>query len=397
METKSSLNEKRNQTFKQMQDLMTSRGGILSAEDQATFDKMFGVTEEYRIAAENLKKLEAIDNMAEAIEERVADQPKDKPTYERSFVNWFKGQLTPEERSLLQTGQVQYRGTDTQIAGTDGLGGYFVPETWANEIYKIMSTWGGVLRVCDIIDTAQGGTMNFPTTNDTVKAAVVAEGTSNTVSDSTLTNITLGDFMYGTGIMKASIKLLRDSKYDVARWIRETLGERMGKGTNYDFTVGAGTTLPYGVATQSVQGATHSAITRAKLVELKFSVASPYRERGVWMMNSTSLGQIAALALGSGDDRPLYQVSAIAGEPDRIEGQQVIINEDMVSVDSGGADRKCVLFGDFKQYKVRRIGGFEIFPFNELYMASLEKGWLGFAAFDGKLFNTSAVKHLLTT
>lgn len=398
MVTKSSLTEKRNNIFKQMQDLnRRSVDGILSAEDQATFDKMFGETEQLRVAIENLNKMSEIDAMADTIEERVAAQPKEKPTYERSFVNWLKGTVQPEERAILQSGQVQYRGTDTQVVGTPGLGGYLVPEEWSNEIYKIMAAYGGILEVADIIPTDSGVTFNFPTTNDTVEAAIVTETTAHTVSDSTLTNNTLGSFMFSTGIMKASIQLLRDSKYNVAEWIRYTLGERMGKGTNTKFTTGAGTTEPFGVVTQSVLGATHSAISRAKLVELKYAVTSPYRKNAVWMMNSTSMGQIVALAIGSGDDRPLYVPSARDGEPDRIEGQRVIINEAMDSVDAGGADKYPVLYGDFKHFKVRRVGNFEIFPFNELYMASLEKAWLGYAAWDSKLFYTSAVKHLKTT
>lgn len=397
METISALNEKRNNTFKQMRDFMTSRGGILSAEDQVTFNEMHADTEKFRIAIENQKKLSVIDTMADEIEERVAAQPKDKPTYERSFVNWIKGENHPEERAILAAGQVQKRGTDTQVVGTAGLGGYLVPQEWAMDIYKIMAAYGGVLQVCDIINTDSGVTFNFPITNDTVEAAIVTETTAHTVSDSTLTSTSLGSFMFSTGIMKASLQLLRDSKYNVAEWIKYTLGERMGKGTNKKFTTGAGTTEPYGVVTQSVQGATHSAISRAKLVTLKYAVTSPYRQNAVWMMNSTSMGQICALAIGSGDDRPLYVPSARDGEPDRIEGHPVIINEHMDSVDAGGADKYPVLFGDFKHFKVRRVGGFEIFPFNELYMASLEKAWLGYAAFDSKLFYTSAVKHLLTT
>lgn len=398
MVTKSSLIEKRNNIFKQMQDLnRRSVDGILSAEDQATFDKMYAETEQLRTAVENINKMAGIDEMADAVEERVAAQPKDKPTYERSFVNWIKGSVGPEERAILETGQVQYRGTDTQVVGTAGLGGYLAPQEWAMDIYKIMAAYGGVLQVCDIINTDNGNTYNFPITNDSIEAAIVTETTAHTVSDSTLTSTSLGSFMFSTGIMKASLQLLRDSKYNVAEWIKYTLGERMGKGTNKKFTTGAGTTEPYGVVTQSVQGATHSAISRAKLVSLKYSVASPYRINGTWMMNSTSMGQVCALAIGSSDDRPLYVPSPRDGEPDRIEGHPVVINEHMDSVDAGGADKYPVLFGDFKTYKVRRVGGFEIFPFNELYMASLEKAWLGYAAFDGKLFYTSGVKHLLTT
>ncbi|MFZ7152486.1 MAG: phage major capsid protein [Bacteroidota bacterium] len=399
--TKSQLYEQRNNLFKQMEDLIKTRSTAdgLSAEDQATYDKMLADEKKLRQQIENLKALDEIRGFSDGVEERVAEQPKDKPTYERAFVNWIKGaeRMSAEERAILDSGYTQFRGTATQVVGTPGLGGYLVPEEWANDIYKFMSVWGGVLQVCDIIDTASGGTMNFPATNDSVEAAVVTEANASVVSDTTLTNITLSSFMYTTKIMKASIQLLRDSKYDVARFIRETLGERMGKGTNKDFTTGAGTTVPYGVVTQSTQGATHSAISRAKLVGLKYSVAEPYRMNGTWMMNSTSMGQIVALTLGSGDDRPLYIPSPRDGEPDRIEGRPVVINEHMDSVDSGGADKYPVLYGDFKQFKVRRIGGFEIFPFNELYMASLEKAWLGYAAFDSKLFNTAAVKHLLTT
>lgn len=290
---------------------------------------------------------------------------------------------------------MQFRGTATQIAGTTTLGGFLVPQSWADEIYKIMTAWGGVLGVCRIMDTESGETYNFPVTNDTVEARVITESEASVVADSSLTNITLASFMFSTDIMKASIQLLRDSKYDVVGWIKETLGERMGKGTNRKFTTGAGTTEPLGVATASTLGATHTTVTKAKLMELKYAVTSPYRINGRWMMNSATLGTIAAIAIGSADDRGLWQPNMTLGEPDTILGHPVVVNEHMESISAD--DTRPVLFGDFKQFRVRRIGGFEIFPFNELYMPNLHKAWLGYAAFDSKLFNTAAVKHLLTT
>lgn len=395
--TRTALVEKRNNLFNQMEDLKKRAvDGILPAEDHATFMRMFNETKQLKEMAEAAEAMAQIQSFGEKVEERTQkDEHAGKVTHEGAFTKWLRGgQLDAQEREFLQPA-MQFRGTATQIAGTPGLGGYLVPQSWADEIYKIMTAWGGVLGVCRMIDTDSGETFNFPVTNDTEEAVVIAESDANVVGDSTLTNITLGSFMFSTKIMKASIQLLRDSKYDVAGWIRETLGERMGKGTNRKFTTGAGTTEPLGVATASTLGATHTTVTKAKLMELKYAVTSPYRINGRWMMNSATLGTIAALAIGSADDRGLWQPNMTLGEPDSILGHPVVVNEHCESISAD--DTRPVLFGDFKQFRVRRIGGFEIFPFNELYMPNLHKAWLGYAAFDSKLFNTAAIKHLLTT
>lgn len=393
------MNEKRNILANQMRSIPSAEG-VMTPENHTKFMQLYAETEQLRQSIEAAQLMAKVEAFGEKVEERTQrDEHAGKVTEEGAFLNWMRGSSLgdAELRTLRPAGQ-QYRGTDTQIKGTAGLGGYLVPQSWAPEIYKIMSDYSGVLKVCKFLDTETADTFNFPVTNDTEVAALITESAGLTVGDSTLTNITLGGYMYSTKIIKASIQLLRDSKYNVAEWIRYTLGERMGKGLNLALTSADGSSKPHGVVSASTQGATHSAITRAKLVELKFSVPSPYRQSGVWMMNSTSLGQICALAFGSGDDRPLYQTGdASKGEPDRIEGHAVVINENMDSVDGGGADKYPVVFGDFKQYIVRRVGDMEIFPFNELYMANLHKAWTGYQAFDAKLFYTSAVKHLLTT
>lgn len=392
------MNEKRNILANQMRSIPSAEG-VMTPDNHTQFMKLFAETEQLRQSIEAAQLMAKVDAFGEAVQERTQrDEHAGKVTEEGAFLNWMRGyELNPQERSVLRPAG-QARGTDTQVVGTPGLGGYTVPTTMASTLYKIYADHSGMLQAADVMNTSSGETYNFPITNDTAVARLLAESGPIAVSDSTFTNIALGGYMYTSDIIKQSIQVLRDSKFNLVKWATETLGERMGRGFNLALTSADGSAKPQGIVGVSTQGATHSAISRAKLVELKFSVPSPYRQRGVWMMNSTSLGQICALAFGSGDDRPLYQVGdATKGEPDRIEGHPVIINEDLLSVDGGGADRYPVLFGDFKQFRVRIVGDLEIFPFNELYMANLHKAWMAYQAIDSDLFYTSAVKHLLTT
>src|SRR5690606_4257341 len=77
-----------------------------------------------------------------------------------------------EFRSYLVTGEK--RG---QTVGTPAAGGYTVPETWANELLKVIETYGGLAAHVRTISTDSGNVMHFPARElDQNKAEIVAEG-----------------------------------------------------------------------------------------------------------------------------------------------------------------------------------------------------------------------------
>ncbi len=398
MPTLNELNEQRQNIAIQMRDLKSradKEKRSLSADEQTQFNTMYSQVESLKQQAENEKRMKLVDDMSEGIVDRVSDPKAD--SYERSFCEWLQKRERTDMKHMqvLEKGIVtEQRGTNPQTTGTDSLGGYLIPTEWENDILKIMTTYGTIYGLADVFNTANGNKLIQVTGEDTEKAYIVAEHASAVgIKDTSFAKVELDSYMYSTGLIKASIQVIRDSKYDLVAYIRDTLAQRMMIGTNEHFTTGDGSSKPRGVHTASTLGATSASITRNKLVELKMSVDQAYRNNGTYMFNSANASAIMQLAFGTGDDRPMWQLGDITkGMPDRLEGHPVYINDWLPAATTG---LKPVLFGDFKKYRIRQVGSYELFAFNEAYMGTLEKAWMGFAAFDGDLFVTKAVKHLI--
>jgi HK97 family phage major capsid protein len=308
----------------------------------------------------------------------------------------MNGELSPEERSVLGSEQ---RGTSTQISSTTTLGGYAMPEDWANDLEKTMLWYGGALEACGIsLRSSGGGDFHYPTLNDTSnKAVIIGQGSGDTVKDLTLGEKIWKAWSYTTGLIKWSIESFDDLNFNIEAETRAIFAERMGRGLNYDFTLGTDTTMPLGLVTGASSGktaASASAITRNELVDLIHSVDPAYRKgpKVAFMFNDSTLSYIKKLAFGDSDDRPLWQNSIREGEPDRIEGFKYFINQDMASIATGN---KTILFGDFDKYKIRQIGNYIFAKSAERYFEERAVAYSLFARFDGRYLNTSAVKYLV--
>ena len=82
-----------------------------------------------------------------------------------------------------------------------------------------------------------------------------------------------------------------------------------------------------------------------------------------------------------------------AGQPDRILGVPVYINNDMESSIATG--KKTIVAADFSKYVVRNAGGVQFVRLNERYMDELEIGFVAYARKDGAVLDSRAVKHLI--
>jgi HK97 family phage major capsid protein len=90
--------------------------------------------------------------------------------------------------------------------------------------------------------------------------------------------------------------------------------------------------------------------------------------------------------------RPIFSESYIVGEPDRLFGYPVIINNSMAS--SIATTAKTVLFGDFSKYIIRDALDVQIVRLDERYA---EYGQVAFTAFlrtDAKVLMSTAIRLL---
>ena len=181
-------------------------------------------------------------------------------------------------------------------------------------------------------------------------AAWLDEEDALTESDEVFGQTSLSAYKLGT-FLKVSDELLNDSVFDLPSYISTEFARRIGAKEEEAFFVGDGSGKPTGIfaatggAQTGVTAASSTAITADELIDLFYSLKSPYRRKAVWVMNDSTVKAIRKLKDNQG--QYLWQPSLTAGAPDLLLGKPVRTSAYMPAI---AADAKTVAFGDFSYY-----------------------------------------------
>jgi HK97 family phage major capsid protein len=348
--------------------------------------------------ANNLKRqYEILERNIELQKEQAAKAPAAEPKkkVERTaafekYLRFGMGSLNAEERQVLT------RGTNSQVAGTDSLGGYGVPEGFSGVVDVATEFTGELERIAGSLQTAGGNLIPYPTVNDTATdAGIKAEAAQEVVQDMTFGVKNLSAYTYST-LVKVSDELLQDAGFDLSSFLVSALGERIARATNADFTNGDGSSKPSGLmagATLGKEAASATAITSDEILDLIYSIDKSYRNSSAFglMMADSTVAAVRALGLSVNNDFPVFVPSMQQGEPDRIFGIPVFVNNDMAAIATGN---KAIVAGDMNKFLVRSAGGVNITRINEAYRDSLQVGFMAHVRKDSVLLNGDAVKYL---
>lgn len=331
----------------------------------------------------------------EGKEER-ADEPTHEERYAQAFdfyLRFGERQMNSEWRDVLMQGrsEVDLRGVnlpdefrDMGVA-QDTTGGFMVPEGFFEQIISATKDFGGMRRSrAFVLETTSGNDLPIPTDDDTSNTgAILTENTVETTQDVTLGQVVLHAYTYSSKIVKVSRQLLQDSAFDVQGFLERKLAERLGRITNKHFTTGDSSSKPQGVVTGAATGKTASGstdFTVDELIDLKHAVDPSYRNSPEWMFNDTTLRDLKKKKDGEG--RPLWQSGIAMGEPNTIDGNPYVVNQDMPGLTSGNSP---VAYGDFSLYYIRDVLGIQILRLDERYADALQVGFLAFSRHDGVL------------
>lgn len=298
--------------------------------------------------------------------------------------------VTPDIRAAMST-------------TTNSEGGFTVATEYMRSVERAMKAYGGMLEAAEIINTASGADMNFPTNDATGEVgAIVGQNTTVSRLDTTFGNVSMSVYKYTSNDIALPWELIQDSFLDIEQLIQDILAERLGRILNTHTTVGTGTGQPRGVVTASAVGKTGTTgqtttVTYDDLVDLEHSVDPAYRRLpGVgFMMADSSLKVVRKIKDTQG--RPIfvpgYETTSPGGAPDTLLGRPIFINQDMPAM---AANAKSILFGAFRKYKIRRVMDLTIFRMTD--SAFTRAGQIGFVAFQrmgGNLIDVSGttVKH----
>lgn len=284
--------------------------------------------------------------------------PKEDDTLERAF------------DAYMRTGQPNADITElrAQSVGTNSAGGYTVPETMLNKITERLKAFGGVANAVETITTASGEPLRWPTLDDTSNSGVIAaEGTApgSGGADLVFGEKTLGAFKYvAPGAsnlpLRVSVELLQDSAFDVESLVTRKLSERIFRKQAVDWVNGAGTTLPFGIATGTAVAANtfdNAAPTYADLLNAVHQVDPAYRDQAVWTFSDATLALIEGLVDSTG--RPLLNAQNdginVGRSNQTLLGYPVVIDQAWATYTDGGTN-KFGAFGDLRSgYIIRRV------------------------------------------
>ena len=196
-------------------------------------------------------------------------------------------------------------------------------------------------------------------------------------------------------MIKVSEELLNDSVFDLESYIAKEFARRIGAKEEEAFFTGDGSGKPLGIlaaaggAETGVTAASSTAVTADELMDLFYSLKSPYRRNAVWVLNDSTIKAIRKLKDNNG--QYLWQPSLVAGTPDTILGRPVKTSAYMPAIAAGA---KTIAFGDFSYYWIADRQGRSFKRLNELYAANGQVGFLGSQRVDGKMILPEAVKVL---
>jgi len=281
--------------------------------------------------------------------------------------------------------------------GTTTAGGNSVPNEVMRAFYEVQKWHGNVRALANVITTETGATLPWPTVTDTSNTgAILAEATTaTTTADPTFGVVNLNAHKFSSKAVLVSWELLQDSFIDLSTYLGTALGRRIARIQNNKFTVGAGTTEPMGLVTAAAAGATGAtdAFTLDNIITLIHSLDPAYRglPGTAFMMHDTVASYVRKFKDSAG--RYLWEMSNQIGQPDRLFGYPVHINNDMSS--SVATGEKVVLFGNFGlAYLVRDAGAVRFVRSDEKYILEHQVMFEASQRSDGNCLDTTAIKRL---
>lgn len=378
------LREQRAAKAKTLNELVT-KPEWNAATDQPIYDA--GLAEIDRIDDQikninDLNKRVAEDALNETVIIASERAGKDKKSDgARIFAKWMRGGdqgLNAEDWAIVR---------NTMSTTTTTEGGYTVATEVATSVLDALKAFGGMRSVAEVIQTAQGNPMNFPTSDGTAEVGeILAENTTATTLDASFGVKSLPVYKYSSKVVAVPFELLQDSSVDIEAFVRNRLVTRLGRITNTHFTTGTGSSQPNGVITASTTGYTAAnstsqvtTILYTSLIELVHSIDPAYRNLNncSFVMNDSSVKKLRQILDTQG--RPIfvpgYDVSNLGTAPDRLLGYPVVVNQDVASM---AASAKSIAFGDLSFYKIRDVMDISMFRFTDSAYTKL--GQVGFLA-----------------
>ncbi|MGX8707096.1 MAG: phage major capsid protein, partial [bacterium] len=299
------LREKRANLWNEAKAFLDShRGedGMISAEDNATYEKMEADVVALGREIERLERQAAID--------REMDQPTAAPLVSRPLMpaSQKQGRASDEYRNAFW-GMIRNRTAAPGVMnalqiGTDSEGGFLVPDEYEHTLVQALEEENVLRSLCTIIQTSSGD-RKIPVVASHGTASWVEEEGQIPESDDAFGQIAIGAHKVAT-MIKVSDELLQDSVFNIETYIAAEFARRIGAAEEEAFITGDGSAKPTGLL-HATNGAgigvttAGNAITADEIIDLVHSIKSVYRKKAVFLLNDSTVKAIRKLKDGTGN------------------------------------------------------------------------------------------------
>ena len=390
------LRTKRAKVWEQAKDFLDShRGerGILSAEDTETYEKMEQEIVDLGREIERQEKLDAIGREMETplmapLTTKPEGRKKDEKTGTASDA--YRDAFWAQVRSR---NGISYEIRNALSEGVDSEGGYLVPDEFERTLVQALEE-DNVIRAHAHVFTTSNGIHKIPVVATKGVANWIDEGAPYGESDDVFAQEQIDAHKVGT-LIKVSEELLDDSAFDLQQYISKEFTRRIGAKEEEAFLIGDGSKKPTGIlhetagAQVGVTAAGAAAIAADELIDLYYSLKSPYRRNAIWVLNDSSIRAIRKLK--DLNNQYLWQPGLREGEPDLLLGKPLYTSAYMPTIAAGA---RTILFGDLSYYWIGDRKGITFKRLNERYADYGQVGFLASRRVDAKLILPEAVKVL---
>ena len=375
------LQEKRAALVEEMRTITSA--AEMRAEKDLTEDEVKTLNEK-RAALKGVDTQLAVAEELEAQDKRAAEQrakavgAETKAKEElRAFANYLRdGRITEETRTVLTTDNAAV----------------MIPKEISQQIILGLQGSYELMNKGKLFITPHAKTYVEPILSGDMTLKRITVGSANEEGNPSLEGIEIKAYDYRLPVIPISLTLLDGSDADIQGAIVALLTEHIARGlTNLALTGGTASdgvsALVPKVVTTTAASAT--AVTYNDLIDVLAKVKAPHNAQGVasWVMNSAT--RAALMKVLDQNGRPIFVESAREGEPDRILGRPVVIDDNMPDI---GAGKTPILFGDLRKYVLRIVQGVKVRVYQEeKFYKDNCVGIQAFVSADGKLIAKSGV------
>ena len=374
------------ETAKNFVDTHENENGILSAEDNAAYERMEKEIEDLTAAIDRQQRAEAREaQLSRPMNEPLTGRPEQKADEKTGRAS----------KAYMEDFGAHLRGRkpihNVLSEGTPANGGYLVPEEFERQIVMGLEEANVVRSLAKVITTSAERKIPVAATHS--EAKWTAENGAYTESNPTFDQKTIDAYKL-TDLVKVSNELLQDSMFDLESYIAAEFARAFGVAEEQAFCVGTGSEQPTGIFTDNggklgVTAASATAVTADELISLVYALKSPYRRNAKFLMNDATIAAIRKLKDGNGVY--LWQPSLQANEPDKLLGYELYTSPYVPQMEAG---KYAAAFGDFKNYWIADRAGRTVQRLNELYSTNGQVGFVATERVDGKVILAEGIQLL---